>query len=370
MAADGAQGRVLHREVIGLTVLVVICVLGLVLTRAAAASNRKMRLDDAARWYARAAERVAAGRPGDGVPLLRRAVAIDRDNVRYRLALASALAAGRQDEPARQVLVGLRQLTPEDPEVNVQLARLESRHQDMTAAIQYYQNALYGLWPADRETERRHLRVELIEYLLRNKQQSRALSELLVLSANLPDVGEAQRQIGRLFLEAGDPPRALDHFARALRLDPRDSDARRGAGEAAFAAGDYARARSYLRAAGALPARVARLSEVADTVLTSDPLAPRLKLDERRRRLAAGLEQVIRRLRECPGGSELMGHEVTAFLPTVTPRAVREDPDRIDQGVELIGRAEQAAADRCGPGSPADEAWRAIAARHSGNDRR
>ena len=40
--------------------------------------------------------------------------------------------------------LGVRESTPEDPEVNVQLARLEARHDDLTGTVRYYQNAVYG----------------------------------------------------------------------------------------------------------------------------------------------------------------------------------------------------------------------------------
>ena len=83
---------------------------------------------------------------------LRRAAAIDRDNREYQLALAGALAAADDHEAARQVLQRLRDTAPEDAEVNLELARLESRNGDVTGAVRYYQNALYGNGAADRQT--------------------------------------------------------------------------------------------------------------------------------------------------------------------------------------------------------------------------
>jgi tetratricopeptide (TPR) repeat protein len=355
-----------HREFIGLMVLIVAGIVGLFLTRAAAASNRQMHREDAARWFHEAQGDVAASRPADAVPALRHAVAIDRDNAVYRLALASALAASGEDEAARQVLVSLRQLTPEDPEINLQLARLESRRQDRTAAIEYYQNALHGVWPADRGDSRRNVRVELIKYLLRYGQQSRALSELLVLSANLPDDAVPQRDIGNLFLSAGDPRRALDHFGRALRLAPGDAGALAGAGEASFAIGDYTRARTYLRALASPPERLADMRVIADAVLTADPLAPRLTREERQRRLEAGLDQAERRLDSCLALDDPLRQAVAAVARAATPGRRLADPELIEQGVDVIGRVEQSADERCGRGSPLDRAWRTIAARHGG----
>jgi hypothetical protein len=37
------------------------------------------------------------------------------------------------------VLLGVRESSPEDPEVKVRLARLEARHDDVTGTVRYYQ---------------------------------------------------------------------------------------------------------------------------------------------------------------------------------------------------------------------------------------
>lgn len=338
-------------------------VAGLWVTRAIASGNRQMRLDDATQWFTLAEQRVAAGQSDLAVQAFRRATAIDRDNLPYHLALARALTADGQDDAAYQVLIALRQLTPDNPDINVPLARLEAHRHDVTAAIQYYQSALHGLWPSERAEERRRLRVELIQYLLQNDRGGRALSELLILSANLPDEVVSQREIGQLFLTAGDPRRALDHFTRALRLAPNDAATVAGAGEAAFAAGDYARVLMYLREPG-LSRRLSDMRVMADAVVTRDPLAPRLKPDERRRRLLAGLDDAAGRLDECSADLGTLRPEVAAFARSASPRAVRDDPDLVDRGVGLIGRAQRTMARLCDRGTTSGRAWRLIAARH------
>lgn len=208
------------------------------------------------------------------------------------------------------------------------------------------------------------MRIELIDYLLRHEQKSRALAELLVLSANLPDEVLSQRQIGRLFLDAGDPRRALDHFLRALRLAPTDQAAREGAAEAAFTAGDYLRARTYLRALNAPSPRLAEMEVIAEIILTRDPLAPRLRFTERRRRLAAGLQQAQERLVGCPGVDDGLRQELAGLGQSLTASRGSDDTDLIEQGVELIGRIELAAEQLCGSGGAIDRGWRAIAERH------
>ena len=104
-----------------LVILCALVVVGFVLTRAAAGANRAHRLRDAAAWYDAGEHHLVGGQTESAIKALRRATAINRDNRTYRLALAGALAAGGQDDAARQVLLGVRESTPEDPEVNVQL---------------------------------------------------------------------------------------------------------------------------------------------------------------------------------------------------------------------------------------------------------
>jgi Tfp pilus assembly protein PilF len=277
-----------HREIVVLVVLCVLVVVAFVLTRAAAGANRALRLRDAAAWYDAGEPRRAAGQTESAIRALRRATAINRDNPTYRLALAAALGADRQDDAARQVLLGVRASTPEDPEANVQLARLEARHDDLTGTVRYYQNAVYGSWSGDQLDARRQVRIELIRYFLAHEQRARALSELLMLAGNLPLDVEAQTEAGQLFIQAGDPRRGLERFRQALQIDPKNAPALAGAGEAAFDAGDYTSAQRYLRAVDPPSSRVKELRAVTDLVLTRDPLRPELSMRQRHDRVMAG----------------------------------------------------------------------------------
>jgi thioredoxin-like negative regulator of GroEL len=181
------QFRLVHREIRLLVCLCAIAVVGFLLTREAAASTREMRLEDAGTWFASGQQALQAGDAEGAIEALRRASAIDRDNRGYRLALANALSAGQHVDETRQVLRRLREGEPEDPEVNVQLAHREAHAEHVPAAVRYYQSELYGHWNPDAFDDRRRLRIEMIRYLLAHGDQRRALSALLILSANLPD---------------------------------------------------------------------------------------------------------------------------------------------------------------------------------------
>jgi tetratricopeptide (TPR) repeat protein len=371
-ACDGNTGSTfVHREIVVLLVLCAVVVVGFVLTRSAARANRALRLRDAAAWYDAGEHYVAGGQTEPAIRALRRATAIDRDNRTYRLALAAALAADRQDDAARQVLLGVRQLTPEDPAVNVQLARLEARHDDLTGTVRYYQNAVHGSWNGDELDARRAVRIELIRYLLTHEQRGRALSELLVLSGNLPDDVQSQTEAGQLFLDAGEPRRGLDRFRQALRIDPKNAMALAGAGEAAFETGDYTSAQRYLGAVDSPSARVLELRSVTDLVLTRDPLRRGLSLRQRQDRVMAGFRRALAALDDCvarhPSASSsfaALRAEAGALEPELALERLRRTPESTDSALTLIYRIEQQTAETCGQGSPFDRALLLIGRRH------
>jgi tetratricopeptide (TPR) repeat protein len=369
-----ADSAFVHREVVVLAALCVLVAIGFVLTRAAARANRALRLRDATAWYDAGEHHLAAGQSEPAIRALRRAMAINRDNRTYRLALAAALAADRQDDAARQVLLGVRELTPEDPAVNIQLARLEARHDDLIGTVRYYQNAVYGSWSGEQLEARRAVRIELIRYLLAHQQRGRALSELLVLSGNLPDDVKSQTEAGQLFLDAGEPDRGLDRFRQALRLDPHNASALAGAGEAAFDAGDYSSAQRYLRAVDSPSARVSDLRSVTDQVLARDPLRPGLSWRQRQGRLMAGFRRALEALDGCvtrkPAANsafDSLRAEAGALAPALTAEGLRRRPESIDTALNLIYRIEQQAVDTCGQGSAFDRALLLIGRRHEAN---
>jgi tetratricopeptide (TPR) repeat protein len=260
--------------------------------------------------------------------------------------------------------------------VNVQLARLEARHDDSTSTVQYYQNALHGSWRIDEGDARRQVRVELIRYLLAHGQRGRALSELLVLEGNLPESGGLQIEAGQLFLDAGEPRRGLERFRQALRTDPENDAALAGAGEAAMEAGDYTSAQRFLRAVRSPSSRVLELRAITDLVLSGDPLRPGLSERQRHERVVSGFTRALEALDDCsvrrPASAGAFGPlraEASAFEPELEPRTLRRKPESIDTALNLIYRIEQQTADVCGPGAPFDRALLLIARRHEADQR-
>jgi tetratricopeptide (TPR) repeat protein len=368
------RSALLHRETIQLGVLLLAAAGAFVLTRTVAADNRAVTLRDAAEWYRRGRAHMETGDIGRAIDAFRRAAARDRNEKRYVLALAGALTSQGDLEPARSALMTLREAAPDDPDVNLLLARLAAKRLDVTEALRFYRNALYSPWPNEQAGARRQIRIELIRFLLERGQQRRALSESIALATDIPDEPAWHLDVGRLFAAAGDHRNALDQFQRALRLEDDNAGGLAGAGQAAFALGDYALARTYLRRVSDRRAGVQATLELVELVLSNDPLAARLGSTERRRRLAGGLDHARARLDECfahdhvapsVDDGQALQREVQAYLDRIPQQRVL-DQDTVEAGVDLINRVERAVLDRCGPGSPLDQALLRIGRQHTG----
>lgn len=114
----------LRRETIILIVLAAATVPLFLFTRSMAAWNRQTNIAAGRVWYERARKSVEEGGSETALDYLRKAATADRDNMDYSLALAEALDAADQSDEARQILVRLRDLRPEDGRINLDLASL------------------------------------------------------------------------------------------------------------------------------------------------------------------------------------------------------------------------------------------------------
>jgi Flp pilus assembly protein TadD len=139
----GVRDTLIHREILQVGVLILTAVVGFFLTRAVAANNRDMTHRDAEAWYQRGQQLMSAGRVEEPASSLRRASVRNRHERRYALALAQALQETGDTESARAALLTLREASPGDADVNLALARLAARRQDVTEALRFYHDALY-----------------------------------------------------------------------------------------------------------------------------------------------------------------------------------------------------------------------------------
>lgn len=366
--------RIIRREIVLLVILAVAAVPTYLLTRKLADLNRARNAHIAAYWYRLGQRQLSEGKPEEAIASLREATANDRDNRGFTFALAQALGATNRNDEARLALLRLRESAPESPQINLQLARLAARNHDLPEAIRYYHHALYGLWTGEKiDEKRRQVRFELTRLLLDHKDRSRALAELLVLASDAPRTAPAQAQLGGLFMEAGDARNALLHFAQAARLDGENAAALAGAGEAAFRIGDYKTAQSYLARAVAQNQSAARATELLDLtrmIQSSDPLAAHLPRSEQVRRLTAAMTQALTRAQQCPSSeSDSFRLQAGTMLPKITPENLREDPELLVAGAELVFQFEEKSSQTCGAPAGLDQALLLAGRKHGAIER-
>jgi len=252
--------------------------------------------------YAAGVNDMNAGNPTRAVEEFRAALTCDSSNPQYQLNLGRALRdTGRLDE-AESYLVTLWQRTPEDGTINLALARVSARRGSLDDAIRYYHNAIYGVWAADANVNRRASQVELIEFLLRKNARPQARAELVALAASLPPDPELHLETAQLLMQAQDYPTALSEYEKAVMLDRGNAIALAGAGEAAYRAGRYRTAERYLQAAVNADTQdfdSRRLLESASLVLRADPFVRHISDAERNRRISAAFATSGEHLTSC-----------------------------------------------------------------------
>jgi tetratricopeptide (TPR) repeat protein len=346
-----------------------------------AGKERELDTRVGATWFRTGQQQLQAGDLERTIASFRKATASDLENRTYSMALANALALAGHNPEARQILLNLREATPEDAEINLQLARLAAKRGDIEEAVRYYRNALYGLWTGTRiDEQRRNVRLELIQFLLDHDQHNQALSELLILGTEIPpDDATAQMHIAQLFLKSGDPARALAHYRRAIDLERNNPASLAGAGVAAFQMEDYARSERYFETAvarGDNQDSTLPLFTLAKTIVSHDPLTPFLSQQERRRRMIADFDYALQRLQSCllgartnaKGGPESALDELKAEALAMRPKLLRDarvDSEVLRAGLGLIYRIEEATSKNCGKAEALDQALLLIGRKHT-----
>jgi tetratricopeptide (TPR) repeat protein len=371
--------RALDRDVFLLSLLAAIATALFLFTKDVGGREQQMEVRIAAIWYNTGEAQIGAGAIQKAIDSFRSAVANDRENRKYALALADALAAGNHDQEAEQTVLRLRELDPENAEINLDLARLASKRRDIPEAVHSYENAIYGLWTGTHvDDRRRQVRVELIHFLLLHEQRDQALSELLILNDDLPETAASHTEAGQLFLQAGDPQHGLLNFKEAIKLDPHASPALAGAGDASFQLGDYRTAQRYLEAAhslGNLPPHGQQIFSLVQLISSADPLARGIGSKEREQRLLTGYEQALQRLRACLARSskptntsdlQALQAEAAPLETRLQSKGIRYDLDLLRSGVDLIYRMEKATNVHCGEPTGMDEALLLIASKRDG----
>jgi tetratricopeptide (TPR) repeat protein len=333
-------------------------------------------------WYGRGLMELRAGHPDIAIADFRDALVYSRDNPRYRLQLAQALAAAGRLEEARNHLLNLWEHEPGDGIVNLELARLAERQGMVPEAVRYFHDAIYGEWDRDPIEHRRQARLELCKFLLDSGQQVQAQSELIALAGDLPPDPQLQTQVATLLLRANEYDHALALFQEALGGQPQLVAALAGIGEIYFAKADYRPATRYLERALHEDPRNTRVSELlktAEQVLSVDPYEHLIGSREKARRAIRAFHQALSRLEDCAGarGISLTQEAEPTPLQQLDLRAreaqrkIREnllarDPDRVPAVMDLAFDMERLAEQECGPAQGLDGALLLLARTQGG----
>ncbi len=300
---------------------------------------------------------VGAGKLDAAVEEFRAALTCDPSNPQYQLSLGRALRdTGRLDQ-AESYLLALWQRAPQDGTINLALGRVAARRGSVDDSIRYYHNAMYGVWSADADANRRKARLELIEFLLQKGARAQAQSELVALAASLPPDPELRLQAAQFFAQAQDYRDALSEYEQVLRLNRGDPVALAGAGEAACRAGHYRTSLRYLQeAVEANPqdSHSRQLLESATLVLHTDPFVRRISDAEHVRRLTSAFLHAGDRLKSCArakgvnleNASANSGTSLSASISSPSKALASLDcgePQGADQALLLLSRNREGA---------------------------
>ena len=359
-----------RREIVLLVLLVVGATALYFGVRAFANSNRAMKIKDAAYWYNQGEQQLRQHHADAAVTAFRKA-SFSEDNRAYARSLAQALAEGGRDAEARELLLQERATAPEDPEINLDLARIAAKEHDVPEAIRYYHNALDGRWTGQNtDLQRRMVRRELIEVLIAQHAKDQALAEILALAGEMPNTVAAKIELGELLLQHGDAGNAVTNFRAVLRTQPHNQTALEGAGQAAFQLEDYSQARRHLRLLVNPDEKAKQMLDIATLVVQNDPMDPHLTYARRRQRVLADFEQARQQLQQClaqkSGSPEAQALQSLADREAGLKRKFkatrqREAPELAFQTLEFIYDAEEAISSSCRPLQNLDSALVLIA---------
>ena len=256
----------------------------------------------------------------------------------------------------------LRELLKRDPDngsAELGLARIAASRAQTANAITYYHRAVDANWPKGEEQNRVQARIELADYLAKQKMKTQAIAELLAAVGQVQDVGEKKR-IGRLLLDYGSPRQAGDVFRDVLRNNTQDAEAYVGLGAAELAQDNYAAARNEFSSALRWnPADEGARTQLAlvNRILALEPDARGIHSSERYRRSQTLLTGALKMFDQCTAA--LQSH---TDLAERAAKALAQHPrasalgDATEENLTLaseLWRSRQAA---CSARPPSDQA--------------
>lgn len=241
--------RLILRDTLALSSLFAIAVILFFITLALFHSFSVHRQELKQRWLTRGERALQAGKPEVAINALRSALAYDTDDKQLQIQLAQALAAAGRTQEAVSYFNTLLESLPGNGPIHLELARLAAKQGQQALAIEHYQAALDGTWQGDGYVRRREVRLELAKYLISQKHDEQARTQLLIAAGNAPDDAGIETAIAGMLESAQDPANALELYRKALRHKPVQLAALKGAGRAAYDLGRFQTAKQYLERA-------------------------------------------------------------------------------------------------------------------------
>jgi Tfp pilus assembly protein PilF len=300
--------------------------------------------------YQRGVALLDANDPRRAVEHFEAALAIERENVNFALALGEAQRRAGDASKAEATLEDLLKRAENDGAVNLAMARVLAGEGRFAESKSYFHRAIYGRWGADSLARRAEARFSLIELLAAHGGGRDLLAELLPLEDVPADSAALRMRLGQWFLLAGSPARAANQFREVLRRNPEEGDAFVGMGDAALAQGNFRTARAdFERGMSLLPSDTTLAPRLAfvDTLLASDPTARGLDVLDRATRSRALVDRMLIDLKSCvdryPGA---IATAATAAVADTVHRGTTPEA-MADSLISLAGELWLAYAPRC-----------------------
>ena len=212
-------------------------------------SFQSHRADLATRWAARGRLALQQNKPNEAVFALRTALNYSPDERDNQFKLAEALAQDGRTEEATNYFLSLWEARPGDGLINLELARLARKKNNLQQATDYYRASIFGSWDGDGVVRRRAVRLELIDLFMQQRHFAEARDELFIMAGNSPADPRLNLEVSTTMQAAGYPGDALTFAEKALAEDRHSRAALEQAGRLAFRAGDYEHAERLLQRA-------------------------------------------------------------------------------------------------------------------------
>jgi tetratricopeptide (TPR) repeat protein len=383
-----AKRQLIFKDTLALlSVFVVTCVLA-VLTWLIFRSYSQHQRDAEARWKRRGEDALKHNNADAAVYDLRTALGYGLEDPGTEVELAGALAQAGHLQEAAVYFNTLWEKEPGNGNINLQLARLAVRQKQMSAALDHYHAAIYGVWEGDGAIRRREVRLELVRYLIQQKRFGDARDELLIAAGN-DTTTPGLMEVAGMLAEANDPADALRIYHEVAGRRPVEAKALEGTGEMAFLLARYKMARIYLDRAvkasstahpladRALAEKNLQLANAVMAIYPSEELPRR----ERLRRVLHAHDVAQKRYLACANGTagqnptpqngskQIQNNEQMAALgnrwqsmgPKLTVAALADDAQLEQATMQLVYDTEEATAQVCGEPAGEDAALLRIA---------